>query len=317
MRIQPVIWRHIRNIGAFAFVLWLAWKFYDKELWGAWGHVKAPWLACALASTLVTLMVRYAKWHWLLAEDRVPSGRAESARSLFGAYALASVTPGRLGDFGRCMFMGEGRRARTLLYTLVDKAFDLWAISSLAIASLFLFVSRGLALGATAAWLGLIPLGIFASRWMLNEKRFSARLIRFQEIGRALWKVSARWFSGLAVLACLIDMLTLFSLLHAFHNAGFKVAFATYPWLMIAGSLPISIGGVGPREGLSALLLPLFSVPAAQAINVSLIFFALTAILPAIFGAGWMIVQPPRLDRQWWKHFLNPFGRQGPAAQEC
>lgn len=313
---HPKMWRLVRNIAGLAFVAWLGWKLYDKEAWWTWGHVNASWLICALASTALMLCLRVTKWHMLLAEDRISRGRSESARALFGAYALASVTPGRLGDFGRCMFVNESRRGRALLFTLVDKSFDLWAVASLAIASLFLFLSFRIAVSMAVAWLGLIPLGIVASRWIQHKDFLPRRLRRFHQIANAVRKVSARRFASLAVCVCIMDMLTLFFLLHAFHNVNFKVAFATYPWLVIAGSLPFSLGGVGPREGLSALLLPLFSIPAAVAVNVSLIFFALTALIPAILGAAWMVMHPPNLGRRWWQNLRNPFGHHAEAYSE-
>lgn len=311
------LWKRLRNILAVALIGWLAWRLYDRELWGTWGHVKAAWLICALASTAVMLCLRCTKWHLLLAEDRLSRGRRESVRSLFGAYALASVTPGRLGDFGRCMFMGEGRRARTLLFTLVDKLFDLWAVASLAVASLFLFAPVGVAAALAVAWLALIPLCLVGRRWMHNGNRLPGWLRRFQEVWSAVEQVPVRRFAALAVCVCGLDMCTFFCLLHAFHSVHFKVAFATYPWLVIAGSLPISLGGVGPREGLSALLLPLFSIPAAVAVNVSLVFFALTALVPAALGAGWMAVNPPTLGHRWWSALRNPSApteSQAPAA---
>ncbi|HEV2419072.1 MAG TPA: lysylphosphatidylglycerol synthase transmembrane domain-containing protein [Terriglobia bacterium] len=312
------LWRRLRNMLAVALVGWLAWRLYDRELWGTWGHVKAAWLICAMASTAVMLGLRCAKWHWLLMEDQLSQGRCESARSLFGAYALASVTPGRLGDFGRCMFMGEGRRARALLFTLVDKLFDLWAVASLAVASLFLFAPVGVAVAVMAGWIALIPVSVRAKGWMRRDTNSPKWLRRLHEIWSAVEQIPVRRFAVLAAGVCVLDMFTLFCLIHAFHSVHFRVAFATYPWLVIAGSLPISLGGVGPREGLSALLLPLFSIPAAVAVNVSLVFFALTALVPAVLGAGWMAVNPPALGHRWWSALRNPASapveNQAPAA---
>ncbi|MGH9395541.1 MAG: lysylphosphatidylglycerol synthase transmembrane domain-containing protein [Terriglobia bacterium] len=316
MHIFAGIWRALRNILALAVAGGFAWRLYDKELLGTWGHLKAPWLVCALGTTAVMLCLRFTKWHLLLAEDHIPRNRRESARSLFGAYALASVTPGRLGDFGRCIFMREGRRTRTLLYTLVDKLFDLWAIMSLAFASLFLFVPWEVGMAAMAAWLGLIPLCMWGGRFVPDADRASGRLHRLIEIWKAVEKIAVRRFAAWSVCVCAMDMLTLFFLLKAFHGADFRVAFATYPWLVIAGSLPISFGGLGPREGLSALLLPLFAVPAAVAVNVSLVFFALTALVPAALGGAWMAMNPPRLGSRWWKTLRNPLGDEDPPAVE-
>lgn len=314
MHIPPRLWRSLRNLLALGVAVGLAWRVYDKELLGTWHHLKAPWLVCAMATTAVMLCLRFTKWHLLLVEDRIPRDRRESARSLFCAYALASVTPGRAGDFARCMFMGEGRRSRTLLYTLVDKLFDLWAITSVALGSLFLFLPWQAAGAAMAVWLALIPLGLWGRRFMPDTERASGKLKRISEIWKALEKITAHRFAAFSVCVCATDMLTLFFLLKAFHGADFRVAFATYPWLVIAGSLPISLGGVGPREGLSALLLPLFSIPAAVAINVSLVFFALTALVPALLGGVWIAMNPPHLGSRWWTS--NPWRHEEPRAVE-
>ncbi|MGH9405805.1 MAG: lysylphosphatidylglycerol synthase transmembrane domain-containing protein [Terriglobia bacterium] len=309
MSIPRSIWRPLRLAIILALLGWLGWKAFDKTLWSAWGHFNAEWLAFALVSTLLMLAVRLAKWHLLLVKERIPRGPRESARALFGAYALASVTPGRFGDFGRFLFIGDGGRARALLFTLVDKSFDVWALLTLTFASLFLFLPLATAMVLMAGWLALIPLFSIARRRAFHLTLFSR--FRLGEIWNAVQEVDARRFALLAICTYAVDMLTLFFLLRAFHNAELRVAFATYPWLVLAGSLPISFGGIGPREGVSALLLPLFSIPAPVAITVSLVFFALTGLLPAVFGAAWMAVNPPNLKRRWWISFRDLFELAG------
>lgn len=299
--------RHVlRNVALIAIGAALAFKFYDKEFLGVWAHLRAPWLFCAAGTAAVMICLRLAKWHLLLVEDHIPRGRSESIKSLLGAYALGSVTPGRLGDFGRFVFMGEGRRARTLLFTLVDKLFDLWAIVSLAVASLFVLVSWQIGAVALAGWLALIPIGIWAWKFAPPPDRVPRRLRQPLEVCKAAGHVSPRRFASWSLAAAFTEMTTLFFLLQAFHGAEFRAAFATYPWLVMAGSLPVSLGGVGPREGLSAVLLPIFAVPVAAAVNVSLVFFALTILAPSMLGGVWMALKPPALDRSWWRSLSNP-----------
>lgn len=299
--------RLLRNVALAAIGAALAFKFYDKEFLGVWSHLRAPWLVCAAGSAAVMICLRLAKWHLLLVEDHIPRGRSESVKSMLGAYALGSVTPGRLGDFGRFVFMGEGRRARTLLFTLVDKLFDLWAVVSLAVASLFILAPWQIAVAAAAAWLALIPIGWWARKFTPAPDRVPRRLRQPLEVCKAAGHVSTRRFAAWSLAAAAAEMITLFFLLQAFHGAEFRAAFATYPWLVMAGSLPVSLGGVGPREGLSAVLLPMFSVPAAAAVNVSLVFFALTILAPSMLGGVWMAVNPPALDRSWWRSLSNPW----------
>lgn len=307
MRIRGNSRLWIRNSLVVAISAWLLWSLFHKEFWSAWREVHGGWILFALLVTLTTLAVRALKWHLLLVAKDPPCARRESVRALLGGYALASVTPGRVGDLSRCMFVAEGRRGQTLLFTFVDKTFDLWAVLGYAALSLFLFVPHIYALAAAAAWLGLIPFFAASRRWARKPPSGASRLGRFRVFWKTLTGIPAGRFGSWALCAGALDLLTLFFLLRAFHPTTFNVALATYPWLVIAGALPLSIGGVGPREGLSVLLLPFFSISRTVAINVSLVFFGFTALLPALFGALWLLIHPPSFDPRMWKNLRNPF----------
>jgi hypothetical protein len=58
----------------------------------------------------------------------------------------------------------------------------------------------------------------------------------------------------------------------------------TVVYIWSAGVIPISISGLGVREGLAVYFFSLYSVPAAYAVATSLFLFALNAILPALIG---------------------------------
>ncbi|MGH9469473.1 MAG: lysylphosphatidylglycerol synthase transmembrane domain-containing protein, partial [Terriglobia bacterium] len=262
------IWPWVRNSLAVALCAWLAWGLFHREFWSAWRDLHGTWMLLALGTTLATLFVRVMKWHLLLSEEKLPRNGRESARALLGGYALASITPGRVGDLSRCMFMREGRRGRTLLFTFVDKMFDVWAVLGFAVLSLFLFLPRVYALAAAAGWVALVPLFICSGRWVRHASHHSSHLERFRSFWEAFTSVSAGCFGGWALCSSALDMVTLFCLLRAFHDTGFKVALVSYPWMVIAGALPLSLGGVGPREGLSALLLPFFSISRVAAVNI-------------------------------------------------
>lgn len=310
--------RLLRNVAILAVGAAVAFKFYDKEFFGVWAHLKTPWLLCAAGAAFIAICLRLAKWHLLLVEERIPRGAGESARSMLGAYALGSVTPGRFGDFGRFLFMSDGQRARTLLYTLVDKLFDVSGVLTLAVASLYLFAPWEVAVAATVAWAGAIPLAIWGRRLASASDRAPVRLRRLAEIWKVVSRVNAGRFTAWSVAACTAEMTALFFLLQAFHGAELRTAFATYPWLVIAGSLPISLGGVGPREGLAAVLLPLFSFPAAAAVSVSLVYFALTVLAPSVFGGVWVAIDPPALDGSWRRTVSNLWTpRESGSAPIC
>ncbi|MGH9357117.1 MAG: lysylphosphatidylglycerol synthase transmembrane domain-containing protein [Terriglobia bacterium] len=279
----------------------------------AW-HLTPVWLLGALLTTSAMLAVRVEKWRLLLAEGRIPCSRFEPARSLLGAYALASITPGRLGDLSRCMFTSPGGRTRVLAYTVTDKLFDVFSALSFAALSLFFLVPYAVAALGVVAWLGLIVLLVRGPKLLAWQQVLPRRLKRLRELAQAAGQVRCGRFAALAVCAGALDLCTLFFLLSAFHATSFTVALAVYPWLIIAGGLPVSLGGLGPREGLCALLFPLFSVSSRVAVGVSLVFFAFTAVLPAALGALWFVIEPPRIERGWRESLAKTF-RQTQQAQ--
>jgi uncharacterized membrane protein YbhN (UPF0104 family) len=293
VRAFPKVWSGLRFGLALAVALWIGHALFTSHLIAVWRSVRVPWLVSALALTTIMVGIRLTKWHLLLIEGRVLGSRCESARSFLGAYALGCVTPGRVGDYSRCIFVAKGSQARTLLFTFVDKAFDVLAVLSLAVVSLFLLAPCLVAVLGSAIWLGLVLAGnLVLSRhhWLGTH-----RLAKLSQLVDTLGRVRRGHFAAWALTASALDLLTLALLLQAFNGRGLTVALATYPWLVIAGGLPISFGGIGPREGVSALLLPVFSISAGVAVNVSLAFFAFTVLLPSTAGAIWMAARPPEL----------------------
>ena len=295
MRPQPWAWRWTRNGLVAGMAGWGLWKVPASKLWIASHSFKPGWVAGALLFSSIMLVVRCAKWHLLLSESQFTSGRREAARSLLGSYALGTISPGRLGDFARFAFVEEAMRGRVLLATFLDKAFDIWAVLSFAALSLFWLAPRPVALSVAALWLALLPLfGRFPAA-LQRFRRFPARrrnlLDQVSRASEMLRTVCARRYGLWALAAGAADLLTLFCLLHALRPVHPFVALATYPWLVIAGAFPISVGGLGPREVVSAMILPRFFVPVESAISISLLFYLLTVLLPAILGGVWYLAR--------------------------
>jgi glycosyltransferase 2 family protein len=91
-------------------------------------------------------------------------------------------------------------------------------------------------------------------------------------------------FAGLSLLSTVLDLLTFFFVLRALHAVDFSVVLATFPWIVMAGDLPVSVSGLGARETIAGLLLARFAVAPPVALDASLLYFALTALLPALLG---------------------------------
>jgi uncharacterized membrane protein YbhN (UPF0104 family) len=88
-----------------------------------------------------------------------------------------------------------------------------------------------------------------------------------------------------------LELSSFFFLLRAFSPTGFATAVATYPYIALAGDLPVSFGGVGVRECAAALLLSPYAVPPGAAVGAALLWFVFGILFPAVLGVAWLVVE--------------------------
>lgn len=284
MRISP--WVRIGITAAAVFAI--AWHVPATSLWTTFASLHRNWLWPALGSGLAMLAVRLIKWNQLLTSADLVNSMRDAARSLFGGFALGVVAPGRLGELGRCLFVPDSDRAPTLLLTVLDRALDFWALLTMGVVSLLVVIPRPVGVVAIGVWLAFVPIllglpkivaAVGGLPWWPQTFRTQLRTA-----GQLLQTIPAVRFGALSLLSTALDLLTFFFVLRALHAADFTVVLATFPWIVMAGGLPVSVSGLGAREGAAGLLLVRFAVPAAVAMDASLLYFALTALLPALVG---------------------------------
>ena len=278
-------------------ILVIVWRVPFAGLRAAFRNLEMGSLLLALFGFLVLLFLRAYKWHCLMAAAGESHAR-RSLRTLFGGFALGLITPGRLGELGRCVFVRENERAQVALLTVFDRLLDFWALLTSMVASLFFLASRPAAVFGVAVWLAFLPvvMGFPALVSHLSKLARRSRHFRghFMEAAAGMPMVKTPRFALLAVGAMWVELASFFFLLRAFSPAGFTTALATYPYIVLAGDLPVSFSGVGVREGAAALLLSPYAVPSGAAVDASLLWFLFAVLLPAALGAFWLVSERAR-----------------------
>ncbi len=292
---RSIPWKQISiSVGVAAIIVW---RVPFAGLRAAFRDLEVGSLFLALFCLLVLLFLRAYKWHLLMTAAGKGALR-QSMRALFGGFALGLITPGRLGELGRCVFVREEERAQVALLTVFDRLLDFWALLTLMGASLFLLASRPAAVFGVAVWLALLPvvMGFPALVSHLSKLARKSRRFRGHFTGAAAGMplVSTPRLALLAVVAMGAELASFFFLLRAFSPTGFSTALATYPYIVLAGDLPVSFSGVGVREGAAALLLSPYSVPSGAAVGTCLVWFVFAMLLPAALGALWLVAERVR-----------------------
>ncbi len=253
-----------------------------------------PWLGASLALSLVLFFGRAWKWQRLIQTlDRTVSFR-DSVKSYLGGMPLALVTPGRLGELSRCLFLPQ-KALHTLTgagRVVLDNWTDFLAVLAWSAVGMdLLWGWQGLVLGLSLAVL-FSQLGLWSQllekvmRLLPPLKGLTARLQK--EIPKLADLGMADYLTviGMGILLYGLEWLQLGFLLRFLGNhpaqvfiLGGLMALAT-----LANSFQVTVAGIGVREGLAVLLLMKAGIDNRLALIAAFLQFVLNLMIPALLG---------------------------------
>jgi len=253
----------------------------------AWDEIRTGPLLAGVGLGLGGLAVQWLKWHRLLAAVRPGSRRWESLASLFGGFSLGAVSPGRLGELGRAVFLRD-RRVAASAGAVADRLSSFAVTVSLGL--LGLWVSSP----ALAAQVSLVLTAAAAGAWVLATR---SRLPGWAWLA----PLAARWTEGRAVLARLPASrwaeIAAWSMLY---NAVFAVQFyvcatalghvplavlPVIPAIFAAKALvPLGFMDLGVREGAAVFFFGRLGVSPAIGLGAALLVFGVNVLAPAVLG---------------------------------
>lgn len=280
-----------------------------------WWHAKPDfeavafhqgWLAFAVGLTPLLLVLRAAKWRSCLAGLGEMPTLGESLRSYLGALPLAMVTPGRAGELARPLYFSSPklRQVEVSGRLLIDNWTDTLAVLLCALpgcawlwggygvaAALLLF---GL-LALVPLWLGLVRqifqgMAQALTSWpKLDQARKTLlRLLPTPEAAR--FRILATGV-GYGAAAYAIEAVQFFALLRGlgqvhgdlFAPEFFQIA-GGLALVHLANSIQVTLGGIGPREGMTVWLLAKMGLSQTALLGAAFMQTALIFLLPAGVG---------------------------------
>lgn len=304
----------IRGIGLLLLV-WILSRVDGEKLGTSIGKVDLAQLWAVPLLGLAMTGVRAWRWNMLLRLQQLelPLWRAVMVYS--SGIFLGSFTPGRLGDLAKALYLRQARGIsweKAMAGTLTDRLLDLAVMIALAFWALFhLHLLYGWL--SWAAW-GIAGLGlggwIFALKGRgilgqalssrLRQQRFYQffRGMSLEMRGLAGW--AGGWMLGLTLLAYALYFSQTFLLAQA-QGLALSAADVSAAIVLVglASFLPISIAGLGTREGLLIFILGRKGIPESTEAGVvySLLFFSACFVFPAAVGAlCWLKAPLPMAD---------------------
>ena len=278
----------------------LLWYLQSRPRAGiAWGDLRWSRFVGALALLPGVLGLRAYKWRVLLRSVVPAITFGQAVRSYLGGIPLGLVTPGRVGEFSRGLYLAQtaARGWRGAGLVLIDNWLD------------FLAVLAWAALGASAAYgfrgfaAGALALALFGpiTFWIRRFSGLATRLPAARGLRDSLTQMLASgaslrapgWLAAAALAFAAYGMeWTLAALL-----IGFLSPAAPAPWVLagllalvsLANSVQVTLGGMGIREGVSVALLARVGIPPGAAALAAFLQGGLVVFLPALFG---LLVKP-------------------------
>jgi len=255
---------------------------------GALENVRSGLVLAALILYLAGQLVSARKWQML--------GRALNVRGSYGEYAsfyfmgmfvnlLGPATIG--GDLARGLFLGgRGRRGLALTSVLFDRVSGLVVLVLLGFSALLLFRQRALPPVLVVLAGGVIVL-LLSSWWILPRavafffpSRHRVRLVVERDLrpfwsdGRLLGRVAA-----VSVGFHLIEVTVQYVLARALGlEVPFSYCLVFHPAVSVITAIPISVAGLGLREGGYVFFLGLIGIRAPAALAFGLVWFTIMVV---------------------------------------
>ncbi len=271
----------------------VALKVHPQSLALAARSAQPVQIAAALALTVPFLYCKALRWHLMLQAASVEASFGEAFLSLIGGMGLALVTPARLGELVRVAYLRDPQKLKIGGLVMIDKGLDVLVLCGLAIPGAWSLLGppAGLAFAAmTAAGLLLVynPMRVHAALAGLTARTRQGVALRLQRIWTSLESLSARSttvFLALTLLSFVVVLVQFGIILSDWRTPTLSLVLLTFPLVILTNVLPVTIGGLGVREGAAALLLAHYGVPAADAVLAALLMFTINTALPGVAGA--------------------------------
>lgn len=272
--------------------------------------------AMVLAILLIVPQValRAVRWKGLLALQGVHCTWGRVLSFYFAATFAGLVTPGRLGEFTKSIFLkqhGLATIAYSLPSVLADRLFDLCVLAVIAMLALTpfdLFPRAGAIAGFGLAMLTL--LAFFGLKWLCTSDRmvllasrlkahlgqnWSGSLEDFVRGGRALIS-----FKLLATLMLTVASYGLyFTQTYLIGRAiGLPLGYTQIAVVVAAGILigyiPITVAGLGTREAVFIFLFGRLGIPTAGALSFAFLYNLVYIAAVGVISAGFWMKLPDR-----------------------
>jgi len=246
-------------------------------------HVHPLYFGAALACFVPQVLVTSIRWRIMMAGIR-PLTLAESVRMVMAGKALNALVPSKLGEMSKAYFLklgGEVDTGQSVSAVILEKVMDLAGLCTILLLGVFLApgftepVLAGAAISAGVlggvACLLVLPLGGLGRKLAGHGGKWKrlGQLLTGWDAVLAVWRgrgSTLLWILALSTFLWGLHVLQIYLFFPSLnHPVPVPPALAYIPLGILAGLLPITIGGMGTRDTALILLFAPYADAAVMA----------------------------------------------------
>jgi glycosyltransferase 2 family protein len=256
------------QIGLSALALWLVFRQLDgRQLWAVLRRADAGWLCLATGLLVISKLLSASRLRRLFAIAGVRLSATENRNLYWLGMFYNLFLPGGIGGDGYKIWLlnRHGTPVKALLTaTLLDRLIGVLPVLSLT-----------LLLGG---WLPAVPL---PGGWAVAGAAL-VHLVAWGAVRRFLpdYEPELNRATGLSLGVQLVQCVCVWALVQSLGASGSLIAYQ-FVFLIssVVATVPLTLGGAGARELTFLLAAPRLGLPVNAAVALSLLFYALTALV--------------------------------------
>ncbi len=252
-------------------------------------NVNLKYFIFAFLCSAFFLFSKAFKWRYLLKDQNEYISFSTALKSLFAGLSLGIITPGHAGEISRAFFVETKNRIKIAGLVIFDRLFDLLGVFILSISGAFFF-SHLLGIIAIILCISLISLIMYFKKFNIFLGKAVKKIAYLRKLFDNIDDIngfniySIIYMSILSLIPFMNGIFQFYFLISAFEKISLKTAFLTVPMIALVNLIPITIAGIGIREGSAILLLSNFNVSSEASASAAFIQFLMNSALPAILG---------------------------------
>ena len=298
--------KYIRPLGSIAILGWLAWHADWLQISQAFARVRLELWFAALGLYVVTQVVSALRWQVFARALGFQCSLVHYTRLYFVGMFFNLFLPTSVGgDVARAWYLnaGSGRKLASAVSVFVDRASGLLLLLALAL------VGSVFSASSLPAWviLSVWGTGVCAVSGLVAFVLLSRSLIRFDRVRRLVEAMEyfvhrPRLLAETSVLSLFVQAANVVIL----WLLGIAIAApvpAGYYWIVVPmisllTLLPISLNGMGVREGGMVLFLAPVGIGSGTAISLAFLWFSVFTAASVAGGVIYLFSSLPRLKER-------------------